>query len=115
MENHATYSGHPLLNPAKTGTAANTASPGMVSQDVGQDRVAPTANTSAPYADQAPIMPNTAPLHNFCPIVTPLVSDAWNKALHASNLITQFKDIPHGIRNGFDMGTHAPSITYTPP
>jgi len=116
MENHATYNDLPLLSPAKTRMATNIVLPGMVSQVADQDHVASTANIYAPYVARVPTMPNTAPPSKFCPIVTPLISDAWEKALRASGIITQFQDIPYGIRNGFDMGTHsAPSTTYTPP
>ena len=116
MENHAIYNDLPPPSLEKTRTAANIVSPGMVSQAVGQDHVVPTASTYVPYAAQVLTTPNTAPLSNFCPIVTPLISDAWEKALRTSGLITQFQDVPHGIRDGFDMGTHsAPLLTYTPP
>lgn len=61
-------------------------------------------------------MLNTAPPSNFCRIITPFVSDAWDKALRSSNLIYQFHDVPHSIRNGFNMGTPStPHETYTPP
>lgn len=61
-------------------------------------------------------MLNTVPLSDFCHIVTPFVSDAWDRALRSSGLLSQFHDVPYSIRNGFDMGTHsAPHKTYTPP
>ena len=115
MENRATYSDLPLPSLAKTRMAANIVSPGMASQVADQGHVALTANIYAPYVARVPTTPNTAPPSEFCPIVTPLISDVWDKALRASGIITLFQDVPYGIRNGFDMGTHsAPSTTYTP-
>jgi hypothetical protein len=114
--NLAIYNGLPLLSPAKTKMVANIVSPGTVSQVADQDHVALMENTFARCAAPAPIMPSTAPPSDFCPIVTPLVSDAWDKALRMSGLFSRFHDVPYGIRHGFDMGTHsAPLVTYTPP
>jgi hypothetical protein len=116
MENHAIYIELPLPNLARTRMATSIVSPGMASRAVSRDHVAPTANTYAPYAARAPTILNTVPPSKFCPIVTPFIFDAWDKALCASGLITQFRDVPHGIHNGFDMGTHsAPYRTYNPP
>ena len=115
MVNHATFNKPPLPNLAKTKTVINTVSHGTVSRDANQDLVALMASTYVPCAALVPTTPNTAPLYNFCRIVTPFIPDAWDKALHVSGLLSRFHDVPCSIRNGFDMGTSStPLKTYVP-
>jgi len=71
----------------------------------------------APCADTRPTTPNPASLsHEFFPIVTPLIADAWEDALRQANCLHTYIDVPYGLRFGFDMGIHTlPSSTYIPP
>ena len=107
---------HPQTKPERTSMEKATASDGMVPLGVNKVQPAPTEVTSAPYAVIHPTVPNRAPLViDFLTIVTPFISSAWENMLHNKGLSERFRDVPIGIRFGFDMGVLAPpTTTYTP-
>lgn len=112
---HAIYSKTLPPKPAVTKRARTTATLGTASVDVNIPTVL-AANISAPYAAPRHITLNHADSSEFLPIVTPLIADAWEMYLRNANALLSFPKVPHGIRNGFDMGIKSnPSHTYVPP
>ncbi|PPQ83419.1 hypothetical protein CVT24_005588 [Panaeolus cyanescens] len=76
-------------------------------------------NTHVHSAATRSITLNAAPCPSpsLLPIITCLIADAWELALNNAGKLDEFKDVPNGIRNGFDLGTSSaiPSSTYIPP
>ncbi|PPQ94251.1 hypothetical protein CVT25_004971 [Psilocybe cyanescens] len=118
-EIHATFrkENHLVIRRGATNTENFTVGHGTETAAV-QTKIRTTVdldNISARFADR----PRTTLNHansEFLLIVTPFVANAWEEALHHTNLFYKFSDVPFGICNGFDMGIKTtPSSTYTPP
>jgi hypothetical protein len=108
-------SGSPAIN-TQTHRDEPTVSTLMASVDAAhpEPRVVASENTAARYAAE-PTQPNSAKASDFLVVKTPLRYAQWEAALKAANLLDQFADVVHGIKNGFDMGVPAKvHLTYTP-
>jgi hypothetical protein len=46
---------------------------------------------------------------------TPLIAEAWHRALTSTGLIKKYPTVPHGIQFGFDAGIQPITRTFTPP
>jgi Reverse transcriptase-like len=114
---HVTFSrpGHPASDKISQGKLI--VSHGTVFQDVNKVHRVNEANTGVPYAVQSPTTPSNVTLINNLLIVnTPFIPDEWEMMLSKTPLFNNFRDVPIGIRVGFDMGVDStPSYTYTPP
>ncbi|PPR01104.1 hypothetical protein CVT24_000412 [Panaeolus cyanescens] len=118
-ENLCSY--HPNKTPNTlelTETVVPTVSHGTAKTPSVKMDVAP-AVTLAPSVEIKSTTLNAAPSPppSLLPVVTCLVADAWELALIQAGKFDEFRDIPDGIRNGFDLGTRSatPSVTYIPP
>jgi hypothetical protein len=97
-------------------TVDNTALAGMGKTDA-VPSPSVLGSTLAPYAATESTMHNPAPpSSSFFPIITPLITNAWELQLRQHNLFNQFSDVPYSIHRSFDLGTHSiPTVTYIPP
>ncbi|CAK5270747.1 unnamed protein product [Mycena citricolor] len=79
--------------------------------------VAATDSTTVAFAARNPVhmaLRNAHPC-DFLPVVTPLLPDRWDRALMDAGVHDTFRDVPIGLRDGFNMGiTSSISRTYTP-
>lgn len=112
---HATYSEKAPLAPDRANLARYTASHGMASPVANRIPHA-NANIGAPYVDQNHTTLSAAILSlNLLTVNTPFIPFQWEKMLKNTDSFDKFRDIPTGMRYGFDMGIHnPPPYTYTP-
>lgn len=80
--------------------------PDSVSSVIALDAPPRPLASTAPVSIASSAMPAViVPLPNsISRIVTPLDADAWERELAAAGLLSEFVSIPHGLRNGFDVG-----------
>jgi hypothetical protein len=57
----------------------------------------------APSVAVLDTMPNPA-IADPHKVVTPLILEAWEKLLATAGVLSEFLDVPHGLRNGFCLG-----------
>ena len=88
---------------------------------VGMDAVAPShpapENMLAPVA-AALTLRRTAASNGFLPIITPFHWQKWKELLAAAGTLSQFADVPEGIRFGWRIGVpdlYSLSSSYIPP
>ena len=84
--------------------------------DAGEATAAPTT-IPAPYAVTSPMVLQSAVHNSVFPIVTKLKPDAWERALADAGILSEFSDIPAGLREGFFCGLERFSLacTFIPP
>ncbi|KAJ3472811.1 hypothetical protein NLI96_g13248 [Meripilus lineatus] len=75
----------------------------------------PPTPTSAPVAEIVPTELLSAISRRKLNANTPLIADAWHKALTAANLLSKYPSIPSGIKSGFRVGIPNIISTHTPP
>ena len=88
---------------------------------VGMDAVAPSH--PAPENMLAPVVAaltlcRTAASNSFLPIITPFCWQKWKELLAAAGTLSQFTDVPEGIRFGWRIGvpdSYSLSSSYIPP
>jgi hypothetical protein len=73
--------------------------------------------TPALSAEISLMAPHVAVADSIFPIVTKLKADAWELALEDAGILSEFSDIPLGLRQGFDCGLEHFSLsrTFVPP
>jgi len=72
-----------------------------------------TTVTPAPYAATFPMVAQSALADPIFPIVTKLKADAWELALANAGILSEFNDIPVGLRQGFFCGLENYSLACT--
>ncbi|PPQ84661.1 hypothetical protein CVT24_002732, partial [Panaeolus cyanescens] len=119
----SSYPNHPPVEPDMTQTVTSTVIHGTANPNSAQiptHAISATLVLSAATRNTTPSCATLSDLptcHFPLPIITPLIATAWEAELLRANALDEFRDIPHGIRYGFDMGTATalPSTSYIPP
>ena len=95
----------------------SSVSPSMSAPLVAKEApLVPTA-IPAPSAATPPMVPANVEPNPIFPIVTKLKADAWELALEDAGILSEFSDIPVGLRQGFQCGLEhfSLSTTFVPP
>jgi hypothetical protein len=99
-------------------TAAESSAYHSILEPMDVNEALPVPTTiPALFAATSPTVPQSAVSDSVFPVVTKLNADAWELALGNAGILTEFSDIPVGLRQGFHCGLEHFSLasTFIPP